>query len=234
MVQYSLLFLVHRTSKTNTLCTAFGPSNLLILDAYETEGILGSPTQRLLEIQFRARRNYLETFLPMVDSRIVSPGGWGQASWVVRRIRPVEWRGRAEITVVGLSIFNALLSTAEKELKEFNPVILCDNADFVIAAREELNLPILLADLKESVIGSRYLLKLERSSHSFMEIHANLASCLGNGVSAKPVIGESWVSVAPFKREVLDAVLPGLANVIERLQGLDMKDPVITRSNIIL
>lgn len=228
----TILSIASQTSKPNALCTVFGPSKPLILAAHDSHGILGLPAQRLLEIEFRSRRNYLETFLPSMDSRIASPGGWSKASWIVRRIQPEEWKGHGEITVVGLCIFNALLSADQKGPEEFNPIIFCDNADFVIAAREELNLPILLVDVKEKVIGARYQMKLERSGHTVMEIQANLAAVHRNGEAGKETSGESWVSMSLLKPEIAEAVLPGLANVIGRLQGLDMKNPTITQSNL--
>ncbi|KAJ5627316.1 hypothetical protein N7528_004743 [Penicillium herquei] len=224
--------LASRISKPNPLCTVFGPSTPLILGARDSHDILGLHAQRLLEIEFRARRNYLETFLPRTDSRIASPGGWSKASRVVRRIQPGEWKGHGEITVVGLCIFNALLSPDQKEPEQFNPVIFCDNADFVIAAHEELSFPILLVDMKERVIGARYQMRLERSGHTFLDIQANFAADHRNGASSKKLSGESWVTVPPLKPEVVGAVLPGIANVVGRLQGLDMKNPIITRSNL--
>ncbi|KAJ5363870.1 FAD/NAD(P)-binding domain-containing protein [Penicillium cataractarum] len=224
--------LASRITNPDALCSVFGPSNPLILGAPDSQAILGSPSQRLLEIEFRARRNYLETFLPRMDSRIASPGGWSKASWAVRRIQPAEWKGHGEITVVGLCIFNSILSPDQTEPKEFNPVIFCDNAEFVIAAREELNLPILLVDLKERFIGAQYQMKLERSGHTFMEIHADLAANHQNGESGTDLGGKSWVSLTLLKPDVVEALLPGLANVIGRLQGLDMKDPVIARSKL--
>lgn len=197
---------------------------------YGTAGILGHPSQRLLEFQFRARRNYLETFLPCIDSRIDSPGGWSNASWVIRRIQPEEWQGRGEVTVLGLCIFNALL--APDEPKEFNPVTFCDNPEFVTAARQEQNLPILLADLNESVIGSKYRMDASGSGVNFMGIGTNLSSGHLNGVFGKESHQKAWASVTPLNSDALEAIFPGMANIIQRLQGLDMHDLAMTRSQM--
>jgi hypothetical protein len=233
-ITLNLVFIASRVPNPSTLCTVFGPSTPLILGAPESTGIFGLPSERLLEIEFRARRNYLETFLPETNSRIASPGGWSKASLVVRHIRPGEWKGHCEVTILGLCIFDALVSPDQNKPKEFNPVIFCDKAEFVIAAREELNLPILLTDMKESVIGAQYQMKLQQSGISFMDISANLVFDHLNGVSDKKVCGKSRISMTLLKSEVVEAVFPGLANVIGRLQGLDIKDAVVARSSITL
>ncbi|KAJ5767646.1 FAD/NAD(P)-binding domain-containing protein [Penicillium manginii] len=181
--------MVSRIPKDDTLSTAFGLAGPFVLGFLGPDGILGSPSQRSLEIEFRARRNYLETFLPTVKSRITSPGGWAKASWITRRLQSTEWKGESEVTLVGLNIPNALLSHDGEGSGNFTPIVFCENAEFVISAREELSLPILLADITESIMGSGYRISVGAS------------------------------------------VFPGLANVIMRLQGLDIKSPVITHSD---
>ncbi|PYI05107.1 FAD/NAD(P)-binding domain-containing protein [Aspergillus sclerotiicarbonarius CBS 121057] len=226
--------LANRTPNPSTLTTAFGPSMPLIPDTPGSQGLLGSPSQRTLEVRFRARRNYLETFLPRADSRITSRGGWAKGSWVIRRIQPGEWKGGREVILVGLCIFHALLSPDRDEPQDFSPVMFCDDAEFMIAAREELHLPVLLADMKENILGARYQMDLGRSGQTFMMIQANLAPVHMNGDGGKGALGNARVSMTTLKRDVLEAVLPGLAHVVGQLQGLDMKDVVLTRSGIMV
>jgi hypothetical protein len=44
-------------------------------------------------------------------------------------------------------------------------------------------------------------------------------------------LGSAKIFMTTIEPNVLDAVFPGLANVIMRLQGLDIKSPVITHSD---
>lgn len=213
------------------MSTAFGLAGPFVLGFLGPDGILGSPSQRSLEIEFRARRNYLETFLPTVKSRITSPGGWAKASWITRRLQSTEWKGESEVTLVGLNIPNTLLSHDGEGSGNFAPIVFCDNAEFVISAREELSLPILLADITESIMGSGYRISVGASGKVFMSLHATLMPNVLDAERGSIWLGSAKIFMTTIEPNVLDAVFPGLANVIMRLQGLDIKSPVITHSD---
>lgn len=219
--------IVNRVSKVDALSTAFGLASPFVIGSLESRSILGSPSERSLEIQFRARRNYLETFLPRVDSRIDSPGGWGKASWIVRHLQSTEWKGASKVTIVGLSIPNAILVPDQKEPEEFTPVIFCDSAEFVISAREELGLPVLLVDVKEIFNDGQYELSLGQSSQDFMHLQVNSSPKILNGIGGSGSLEAAKISVTTLESQAIKAILPGLANVIIRLQGLDSKELVV-------
>jgi hypothetical protein len=218
-----------QATQPDKFCPAFGPSNSLLGEWKTSSAILGSPSQRLLQIEFRARRNYLETFLPSTESRISFPGGWGKAYWVIRHIQSTEWKGNVETTVVGLCIPDAILSPGQNDLQEYVPIIFCDNADFVITAREELLLPILFVDIKQTIIASFFQMSLERSGRSFMKLSSSLSQLHMNGSSTKDVFSKSAAEVICQSLEALEAVFPGFAHIVYKLQGLDYMEPVATR-----
>lgn len=221
---------------SSTLPKSFGPSPPLLSSFTNVQDVLGDPSQRTLEIKFRAHRSQLEGLLPHIDSRIAAFGGWGGASWIIRRIKADEWGGNTGINVLGLRIFNARLTADDSKPEPFVPLIFADHPEFVLAGREELGLPLLLADLQERMIGSQYQLSLEQSGHQFMELNAGLLPQSTNGSElngARDVCkGLAKVSVTALRPEALDTVFPGLAFVIRQLQEIKFEGADVAVLNI--
>lgn len=223
------------TRSSSPLNQIFGPSTPLLPNFSNVHEVLGEPSQRTLEIKFRAHRTQLEGLLPNIDARLAAFGGWGGASWVIRRIKAEEWGGNTGVNVLALRIFNARL-TDDAKPEPFIPLMFADKPEFVIAGREELGLPVLLADSHERMVGSQYQLTLEQSGRQFMELNAGLLPRL----SKDPVSngtrdvckGRATVSVTALRPGALDTVFPGLAFVIRRLQELKFEDADVTLLNI--
>ncbi|KAJ5179520.1 FAD/NAD(P)-binding domain-containing protein [Penicillium capsulatum] len=217
------------------LSQIFGPSTPLLSSFASVHEVLGEPSQRTLEIKFRAHRTQLEALLSTVDARLAAFGGWGGASWVIRRIKAEEWGGNTGVNVLALRIFNARL-TADAKPEPFVPLLFADKPEFVIAGREELGLPVLLADLQERMVGSQYQLALEQSGHQFMELNAGLVPRLNKGSEPNGTRdvckGHATITVTALRPEALDTVFPGLAFVIRQLQELKFEDPDVALLNI--
>ena len=217
-------------SPPTPLTTIFGPPASLLGDFSRVHDIFGAPSQRLLEVKFRARRNHLETFLPKYDSRIISPGGWATASWIVRRIKAVEWQGAADATVLGLCISDAI-SQGQNEPAIFTPLLFSDNADFVLAARGELNAPILLTGMKQSLLGGSYLIDVEHSGRQFMSVGVSPLRTEANGHSNESK-GSPSFTVTDLAPAAMDVLFLGMAHIVQQLQGLYFKDPQVVQFNV--
>lgn len=225
------------TPSSSPLSQIFGPPTPLLSNFSNAHDVLGETSQRTLEIKFRAHRSQLEGLLPTIDARLAAFGGWGGASWVTRRINAEEWGGNTGVSVLALRIFNARLTDGAKP-EPFIPLLFADKPEFVIAGREELGLPVLLADFHERMVGSQYQLALEQSGRQFMELNAGLlprgnqsqgAEASGTREVCK---GRATVAVTALQPAALDTVYPGLAFVIRVLQEIKFEDADVALLNV--
>ncbi|KAF9892296.1 hypothetical protein FE257_002073 [Aspergillus nanangensis] len=211
-----------KATGTSSLSTSFGLTSL----SQAHQALLPGPDSAV-EFNFRTRRNYLETFLPSVNSRLAAPGGWARASWLISRSQQdntlcEEPTPEKQISVA-LYISGITPTAGATEPAAISPVIFASDADFVLAGRER-DLPLVLADICEERIGSRYRVTVRKMGRTFLELGSERRAGVANGGVEEHRQTEDWIEVAETPVGELEGRFAGLANVVGRLQGLEAKD----------
>lgn len=199
----------------------------------------GLETRNSIEISFRARRNYLETFLPTTESRISTPGGWATATFIIRHHKAEEWAGGCNHISLALIIPHVILNPNETDTKIVTPFILDNSAEYVLAGREEFNLPLVHTEIREDFIAGDYSLRAGRNGQNFFQLDLTLPrnslqsnGHLDNHVEIKE--HRANITLSDLTDNKLEALFPSTAHLIRRLQRLEIAQVVKVSSDIFL